>query len=333
MAIQGMNVLVTGAGGFVGSHLVQELLARGAKVRAFLRYTSEGNIGMLRYLAEEERAALELHYGDLRDADAVLAAARGMSAIIHLGALIGIPYSFAHLREVLAVNVQGTLNVLQAARAHGSLRVIHASSSEVYGSAQTVPIGERHPLNAQSPYAASKTAADQLVGSFRAAFDLPTVILRPFNTYGPRQSTRAVIPAILTQALAGGPIRLGALHPTRDFTYVEDVVAGYCLALESDAALGRSLNLGTNREIRIAELARQILELVGRGDEIDSAILARDEARLRPGSSEVDRLRADAAAARAVLGWEAAVPLEEGLRRCIDWYREHGDSLTGKYRI
>ena len=328
-----MKVLVTGAGGFVGSHLVQGLLAHGATVRAFLRYTSEGNIGMLRYLSEEERAALELYYGDLRDSDAVLAAARGMSAIIHLGALIGIPYSFWHMREVLDVNVLGTLNVLQAARLQGEIRVIHASSSEVYGSAQYVPIDEGHPLNAQSPYAASKTAADQLVGSYRAAFDTPVAILRPFNTYGPRQSTRAVIPTIITQALAGGPVRLGVLHPTRDFTYVEDVVAAYCLALEGDAVLGQTLNIGTNQEISIGALAREILGLVGRADEVDTAIHAEDEERLRPGSSEVERLWAEHSAARSVLGWEAAVSLQEGLRRCIDWYGEHGRSLSGDYRV
>ena len=328
-----MKVLVTGAGGFVGSHLVQGLLARGATVRAFLRYTSEGNIGMLRYLSEDERAALELYYGDLRDSDAVLAAARGMSAIIHLGALIGIPYSFRHMREVLDVNVLGTLNVLQAARLQGEIRVIHASSSEVYGSAQYVPIDEGHPLNAQSPYAATKTAADQLVGSYRAAFDTPVVILRPFNTYGPRQSTRAVIPTIITQALAGGPVRLGALHPTRDFTYVEDVVAAYCMALEGDAVLGQTLNIGTNQEISIGELARDILGLVGRADEVDTAIHAKDEERLRPGLSEVERLWAEHSAARSLLGWEAAVSLQEGLRRCIDWYGEHGRSLSGDYRV
>ncbi len=314
------TALVTGAAGFIGSHLVEALLEQGVQVRAFVRYSSDHHIGNLRWLPAEKRAALEIVFGDLRDWDAVLSAARGVDAIFHLGALIAIPYSYRQPRDVVDVNVGGTLNVLLAARELGTPRLVITSTSEVYGTAQYEPIDEKHPLHPQSPYAASKVAQDALALSFYATYELPVRIVRPFNTFGPRQSARAVIPTIISQALAQDEVRLGALHPTRDLTYVSDTVRGFLLAAESEAALGQVVNLGTGQTISIGELARRIIALIGRDVPIVS-----DAQRVRPAKSEVLRLRSNNALARELIGWQPLISLDEGLQRTIDWIAEHLD--------
>lgn len=312
------RVLVTGAAGFIGSHLVETLVRQGARVRAFVRYNAGHRTGNLELLPPDVRAEVEIIFGDLRDMDAVTQAMRGMEQVYHLGAVITIPYSYQHPREVLDVNVGGTLNVLLAARDLGVPGVAIASTSEVYGTAQVEPIDETHPLHPQSPYAASKAAADALAISFHAAYGLPVRIVRPFNTFGPRQSARAVIPTIISQALTCAEVRLGALHPTRDLTYVSDTVRGFLLAMASPGAVGRPVNLGTGRSITIGDLARLIIQLVGR-----DVPLVSEAARLRPETSEVLRLRSDNRLARELIGWEPQVSLEEGLQRTIAWMRDH----------
>lgn len=320
MSWKNSHVLVTGAGGFIGSHLVEALLAQGAQVRAFLRYNSATSKRNLDLLPSELQRRIEAYFGDLRDGKAVRGACEGMECVFHLGAIISIPYSYAHPQEAVAVNVLGTLNVLTGAREAGVRRVVHASSSEVYGTAQYVPMDEQHPLKAQSPYAATKIAADALAYSFHSAYNLPLVIVRPFNTYGPRQSARAVIPAIITQALAGNTVKLGALHPTRDFTYVTDTVDGFIKAAESQDAMGQVLNLGVGEAVSIGEVAQRIIALVGKPVE-----LVADEARLRPAPSEVRQLISNNTRAKTLLGWSPQVPLTEGLQRTIQWIAAHLD--------
>jgi len=329
MELASRRVLVTGAGGFVGSHLVEQLLDAGAEVRCFIRYNSENRYGMLQDLPAGRLAALEIIAGDLRDAEAVRQAAEGVDAIFHLGALIAIPYSYLHPREVIETNVLGTLNVLVAARDLGVGRVVHTSTSEVYGTAQYVPIDEKHPLQGQSPYSASKIAADKIVESFHASFDLPAVTLRPFNIFGPRQSARAVIPTIITQALTADAVRLGAVSPTRDFTFVRDTAGAYLCAVENDAAVGGVFNIGSGFEISIGDLARTIIRLVGR----DVPLITDEEERLRPDRSEVRRLWADSTLARDVLGWTPAIPFEDGLRATIAWIADHLDRYKPGYTI
>ena len=317
-SVASIPVLVTGAGGFIGSHLVESLVRAGARVRAFVRYTSTGRHGHLDELAPEVAAEVEIYSGDLADGDAVAQAVDGRAIVFHLGAVIPIPYSFRHPREYVAVNVVGTLNVLQAARAGGVERIVQMSSSEVYGSAQTVPISEEHPLNAQSPYAATKIGADQLALSFQRSFDLPVVVARPFNTYGPRQSARAIIPSIAAQALTREVVELGAVDPTRDFLYVGDNVAGLIRCGTVAGIEGETLNLGTGTEISIGELAEKILAALG-----SSASIVSVDERVRPPEAEVVRLVADASKARRLLDWEPETPFDEGLRRTLDWVREH----------
>ena len=317
-SVASIPVLVTGAGGFIGSHLVESLVRAGARVRAFVRYTSTGHHGHLDELAPEVAAEVEIYSGDLADGDAVAQAVDGRAIVFHLGAVIPIPYSFRHPREYVAVNVVGTLNVLQAARAGGVERIVQMSSSEVYGSAQTVPISEEHPLNAQSPYAATKIGADQLALSFQRSFDLPVVVARPFNTYGPRQSARAIIPSIAAQALTRDVVELGAVDPTRDFLYVGDNVAGLIRCGTVAGIEGETLNLGTGTEISIGELAEKILAALG-----SSASIVSVDERVRPPEAEVVRLVADASKARRLLAWEPETPFDEGLRRTLDWVREH----------
>jgi dTDP-glucose 4,6-dehydratase len=314
------RILVTGAGGFIGSHLVELLLREGEQVRAFVRYTAEGGVGNLRFLPRELAAGLEVVRGDLSDVDAVRGAVRGADAVLHLGAAVAIPYSYQHPCETAAVNVGGTLNVLTACRDLGVTRLIITSTSEVYGTARTVPISEAHPLQAQSPYSATKIAADALATSFRCAYDLPVMILRPFNTYGPRQSARAVIPAIIVQALAGSVVRLGALDPRRDLTFVSDTAAGFLAALTAPDAVGQTVHLGVGQSISIGELAQRIAALIGRDIEIQS-----DTSRLRPAASEVLELISDNRKAADVLGWSPSVSLEAGLRATIDWIAAHAD--------
>lgn len=323
-------VLVTGAGGFIGSHLVEALVQSGFKVRAFVRYNSRQDWGLLSDLDPETLTRVEVIGGDLQDANAVDDAMRDVRIAFHLGALIAIPYSYRHPDEVVAVNVLGTLNVLNAARRYKIERLIHTSTSEVYGTARYVPMDEGHPLQGQSPYSASKIAADKIAESYCRSFDLPVVTVRPFNTYGPRQSTRAVIPTIITQALSSGRVALGSLEPRRDFTFVIDTVAGFLKAASADCPAGSTINLGTGRDVSIRELAELIFSILGRQLEI-----ATDSDRLRPKDSEVDRLCSNPALAAELLGWRAEVSLEEGLRRTITWIREHlGDYKSiGKYAV
>ncbi len=309
----GVRALVTGSAGFIGSHLVEELISLGAKVTAFVRYTSRASVGSLSSLTSD----LRIVAGDLTEFESVYQALRGQEYVFHLGALIGVPYSFVHPREVVQVNTIGTLNVLSAARETKPRRVVLTSTSEVYGTAQYVPIDENHPLQAQSPYAASKIAADKLGEAFHHSYDLPVSIVRPFNTFGPRQSLRAVIPTIIVQALGGGPISLGATSPTRDFTFVKDTVRGLVRSAEVEGAIGEIINLGTGQEISIGELALQITSLMNRDIKVVS-----DEQRLRPGNSEVHRLCCNSGKADRLLGWRRQYSLEEGLRETIGWLKE-----------
>lgn len=312
----GRRALVTGAGGFIGSHLVEALLREGAAVRAFVRYTSRGDLGLLSLLDPADLAQLELIPGDLRDEHAVGQAVKGCDLVFHLGALISIPYSYVHPAEVASVNFMGTLNVLMACCEHGVGRLVHTSTSEVYGTARQVPISEGHVLQGQSPYSASKIGADKLVESFIAAYSLPAVTVRPFNTFGPRQSARAVIPTIITQALAKDEVQLGNLTTTRDFTYVSDTVNGFLCAAQADGVEGGVFNLGTGEEIAIGDLAQRIVKRVGR-----KVRVVEDRRRLRPEASEVLRLVSDNSLARQRLKWKPSVSLDEGLDRTIEWIR------------
>ncbi len=313
-------MLVTGAGGFIASHLVEALLAQGAQARAFVRYNSRGDPGMLAMLPPKTFEQLEVIAGDLRDLSAVQSAMQGVSVVFHLGALIAIPYSYRHPAEVVETNVLGTLNVLLAGREHKVERLVHTSTSEVYGTALRVPIDETHPLQGQSPYSASKIGADKLAESFFRSFDLPVVTIRPFNTYGPRQSARAVIPTIITQALTQDVVRLGNLDARRDLTYVTDTVKGFLKAAETPGVEGETFNLGFGREVRIGDLAELILAQVGRSVRIEV-----DTERLRPEKSEVQRLLSDNRLARQRLGWEPSVSLPDGLQQTIAWIRQHLD--------
>ncbi len=318
---QGKQVLVTGAGGFIGSHLVESLLLRGARVRAFVRYNSRGDAGLLRLVPAGLADHLEVVAGDLREWQAIRQVVRECEIVFHLGALISIPYSYHHPFEVAETNFMGTLNVLMACHYLGVRRLVHTSTSEVYGTARQALIDESHPLQGQSPYSASKIGADKLAESFFCAYDLPVVTVRPFNTFGPRQSARAVIPAIITQALAeGSTIQLGNLATTRDFTYVSDTVRGFILAAEAQQVEGQVFNLGTGAETSIGDLARKIIQMVGRPVEI-----VLDPERLRPEPSEVLRLLSDNSLAGQRLGWRPEVTLDEGLDQTIAWIRDHLD--------
>ena len=314
------TVLVTGAGGFIASHLVEKLVAQGAHVRAFVRYNSRGDPGLLSLLPREIFSQLEVIAGDLRDLAALKTAMQGACRVFHLGALIAIPYSYVHPAEVVETNVIGTLNVLLAGRELGVERILHTSTSEVYGTALRVPIDETHPLQGQSPYSASKIGADKLAESFYRAFDLPVVTLRPFNTYGPRQSARAIIPTIISQALTQEKVYLGNLESRRDLTYVSDTVDGFLKAAEILGLEGETFNLGTGREVSVSELAQIIISLVGRPVEI-----VVDSARLRPEKSEVQRLLSDNRLAKERLGWQPVVDLSEGLQITVAWVAAHID--------
>jgi len=315
------KVLVTGAGGFIGSHLTERLVKKGASVRALVHYNALGSWGWL----DESlvRSDIEVVAGDVCDRDSVRQAMRDTEVVFHLAALIGIPYSYHAPLSYVRTNIEGALNVLQSARELGVERVIHTSTSEAYGTARHVPIDEEHPLQGQSPYSATKIGADKLAGAFHLSFGLPVVTVRPFNTFGPRQSARAVIPTIITQCLTGNVVRLGNLQPTRDLSYVSDIVEGFLLAALAPAAVGQTINLGSGREISIGDLAKLIIHLVGRPISIEG-----EEKRVRPDKSEVDRLLADNTLARTVLGWEPAISLEEGLERTIEWMKQH----LGRYR-
>lgn len=317
-SLHDVRVLVTGAGGFIGSHLVEALVHEGARVTAFVRYGSSGSSGFLDMLEAPLRHAIRIHRGDIADAGSVAVAMTGQEIVFHLAALIGIPYSYEAPRSYLRSNVEGTLNVLEAARG-GLRRLIVTSTSEVYGSALHVPMDESHPLQAQSPYAASKIAADKLAESYHRSFGVPLVTLRPFNTYGPRQSPRAVIPAVIRQALWSDTIRLGATTPIRDMSYVSDTVAGFLHAATAPGLEGGTYNLGTGTGHSIGDIVATILRLTGRDD---APVL--DPERLRPAASEVDRLISDHAAFTAASGWRPVVSLDDGLARSIEWFRACG---------
>ena len=319
MNLKNQTVLVTGGGGFIGSRLCERLVQSDATVRAFVRYTSRAEIGLLRFLEPDILKKVEIIRGDLRDFSAVEQASRGVDIVFHLGALISIPYSYVHPVETVQTNVLGTLNILEACRKSGA-KLVHTSTSEVYGTALRVPIDEDHPLQGQSPYSASKIGADKLVESYFRSFGLPTMTVRPFNTYGPGQSTRAVIPTIITQALAGGVVRLGNLDAIRDFTYLDDTVEGFLLTAQADTWNGETYNLGSGEEISIGAIAALIFRLMGKQAEIQL-----EKSRLRPEKSEVLRLISDNRKAKLELGWQPTVGMEEGLQRTIRWIGEHLD--------
>jgi NAD dependent epimerase/dehydratase len=324
---QGRKVLLTGAGGFIGSHLAERLIQLGAQTRCFLRYSSQGSLGWLQ--TSTLRSEMEIVHGDIRDSESVLRVARGVDIIFHLAALIGIPYSYHSPRSYVQTNVEGTLNVLEAARRHGAQRIICTSTSEVYGSAIYVPIDEDHPLRGQSPYSASKIGADKLAESYHLSFGLPVSIARPFNTYGPRQSSRAVIPTIITQALTNPSVKLGNLHTTRDFNFVTDTAEAFLAVAESSETIGKTLNIGSGTENSIEELVELIFELTGTRLAIDV-----DEVRVRPEASEVDRLCANSQLLRQLTDWEPLISLREGLSRTIEWVSQNLDAFpVGSYAI
>jgi NAD dependent epimerase/dehydratase len=315
---QSKSVLVTGAGGFIGSHLAEALVRAGAKTRAMVHYNSLGRRGWLDQ--SDLKDDLEVIAGDIREVDSVRTALKGVDTVFHLAALIAIPYSYVSPSSYVSTNIAGTLNILQESLRLGVSRVVHTSSSEVYGTAKQIPISENHPLQGQSPYSATKIGADKLAEAFHRSFGLPISIVRPFNTYGPRQSTRAIIPTIIMQALAGEPIRIGNVAPTRDFNYISDTVRGFLLNAASKEVVGRVINLGTGKEISIGDLAKAICSLAGR----ECRIVQEDE-RVRPSRSEVERLCAANSLADELTGWRPEVSLNDGLQKTLEWMRSNLD--------
>jgi len=317
-------VLVTGAGGFIGGHLVERLVREGAQVRALVRYNSRNERGTLDWLPALVTREVDVTLGDLRDVESVERVAAGAEVIFHLGAQIAIPYSFVNPRDFFETNVLGTLNVAQAALRGGAAKVIHTSTSEVYGTAQRVPIAEDHPLEPQSPYAASKVAADKLMDAWHRTYELPVCVLRPFNTYGPHQSARAVIPTIISQALTGS-VRLGSLHPRRDLTFVTDTVSAFLAAAEAPATVGRTIHLGTGDDVAVGDIVKLVGTLLDRELTVEL-----DPDRVRPANSEVERLIADPALAAELMGWRPEVDLREGLSRTLEWISSHADRRTAR---
>jgi NAD dependent epimerase/dehydratase len=316
------NVLVTGADGFIGSHLTEALVRQGYNVRAFIYYNSFNSWGWLEHCSDDVKGKFEVFPGDVRDPYGVKEAMKGCDAVLHLAALVAIPFSYHSPDTYVDTNIKGTLNVLQAGRELGVSRIIHTSTSEVYGTAQFVPITEEHPLRGQSPYSATKIAADQLANAFYSSFELPVVTIRPFNTYGPRQSARAVIPTIITQIANGERlIKLGALTPTRDFSYVQDTVLGFIAALNGKEGIGEVINIGSNFEISIEDTAHAIAECMGVQIKLHS-----DDQRLRPIKSEVERLWADNSKAKELFGWQPTYAgkdgFKQGLRETVDWFSD-----------
>ncbi len=320
-----MRVLVTGAGGFIGSHLVAALVRRGCSVRAMVHYNSRNDIANLALLPKDIQAALEIVAGDVQDAGSVTAAVKGCSCVFHLAALIGIPYSYAAPRSYVSTNISGTVNVLEAVRACGAQRMVATSTSETYGTAVRTPIDEDHPLQGQSPYSASKIGADKLAESYFRSFDVPVATIRPFNTYGPRQSARAVIPAVISQLLGGRTsVKLGSLDPQRDLTFVEDTAAAFIAVAQCDAAVGQTINAGSGKTISVGDLAQKIIAAINPQAKIEAAA-----DRVRPDRSEVMLLLADNSKALRLTGWAPKVSLDEGLRRTIEFIREHLDLYRG----
>lgn len=318
MSLSGKRVLVTGAGGFIGSHLTEELVRSGAAVSAFVKYNSRNDWGLIEELPAEIRREIEIIAGDLKDADAVRRACTDKQIVFHLGALIAIPYSYLNPRDHVETNVLGSLNIMTASRDAGVERVVHTSTSEVYGTARYTPIDENHPLQGQSPYSASKIAADKVAESFHLSYELPVSTVRPFNTYGPRQSARAVIPTIISQALTRPQVRLGSLTPERDLLFVKDTVRGFLMAAENDGTIGETINLGSGKKISIGELADRIIALIGKECEI-----VQEESRVRPDASEVMVLMADTGKAKKILGWEPLHDLDSGLKATIEYVRSN----------
>jgi NAD dependent epimerase/dehydratase len=327
MSLKGKRILVTGAGGFIGSHLTEALVEAGAEVRAFVHYRGNGSWGWLDL--SSYRKHCEVITGDVADRDSVGLAMEGVDIAFHLAALVGIPYSYHAPASYVRTNIDGTLNVLQAARDKNVGCVVHTSTSEVYGSARVVPIKEDHPLQGQSPYSATKIGADKLAEAFHLSFGLPVVTIRPFNTFGPRQSARAVIPTIISQCLAGGTIQLGSVETTRDFNFVSDTVAAFLRGADSPKAVGKTINVGSGSEISIGDLVRRVGKLLGREIKVKT-----QPGRLRPPDSEVERLIADNALARTLLKWQPRVTLDEGLLRTTDWIRNNLQQYrTSEYAI
>jgi dTDP-glucose 4,6-dehydratase len=321
MELENKKILVTGADGFIGSHLTEELIRRGFNVRAFVLYNSFNSWGWLDHAESEIKKNLDIFAGDVRDPHGVRTAMKGCDVVFHLAALIGIPYSYHSPDTYVDTNIKGTLNIVQAARELGVAKVLHTSTSEVYGTARFVPITEEHPLQGQSPYSASKIGADQIAMSFYISFGTPVTIVRPFNTYGPRQSARAVIPTVITQIASGSrKIKLGAMHPTRDFNYVKDTVNGFIAIAESDKTVGEVINIGSNYEVSIGDTVKLIAELMNEEIDIDT-----DTQRIRPENSEVERLWAENAKAKKLTGWEPTYGQREGFKRglqeTIAWFR------------
>lgn len=327
MRLAGKQVLVTGAGGFIGSHLTERLVELGAKTRALVHYRSNGSWGWLD--RSSRKSDIEIVAGDIRDRDCVVSAMRGVDVVFHLAALIGIPYSYAAPASYVDTNIGGTLNILQAARNLDVARVVHTSTSEVYGTARRVPIDEQHPLQGQSPYSASKIGADKLAESFFLSFGLSVVTMRPFNAFGPRQSARAVIPTIISQSLTGDVVSLGNLHPTRDFNYVANTVDGFVRCAESEDIAGQTINVGSGEETSIGDIVKKVAAILGKNLQV-----RQQEGRQRPETSEVERLIADNTLARKSLGWKPAVSLDEGLTRTIEWIRENlNEYRTDRYVV
>jgi len=324
------NVLVTGAGGFIGSHLTEHLVRLGAKVHALVKYNSRDDRGQIEYLPQEIQDAIEIYWGDLRDTKSVFNAVKECQTVFHLGALIAIPYSYINPADYAQTNILGTTNILNACLEYGIEKVVHTSTSEVYGTAQYVPIDEKHPLQGQSPYSASKIGADMIAESFYRSFGLPVVVIRPFNTYGPRQSTRAIIPTIITQALGNNEIHLGSLEPTRDLNFVHDMARAFIHIAESQKAVGNVINIGSGKEISIGELAKKISSLMNK-----DIIVTQDPGRIRPDKSEVERLLCDNRKAYKILSWRPEVDLDEGLELTIQWVKKNIERFkrVGKYTI
>jgi NAD dependent epimerase/dehydratase len=317
MDLAGKKVFITGADGFIGSHLAEELVKKGAKVRALVQYNSQKNIGNLEFVPKELFGQMEIEYGDVLDPELMNKYVKDCEVVFHLAALIAIPYSYLAPEAYVQTNILGTLHVLQASRLHGVKKILHTSTSEVYGTALYTPIDEKHPLQAQSPYSATKIGADKMAESFYKSFNLPVATVRPFNTFGPRQSDRAIIPTIISQIVAGKKeITLGSLSPIRDFLYVKDTANGYIKIAESDQTIGETINIGTGRGINIGDLARLIMKLTGQ----EVKLTSKDE-RVRPEKSEVGQLLCNYDKAKASAGWAPSFSLEDGLKETIEFVR------------
>lgn len=326
---KGKKVLVTGAGGFMGSHLTESLVKKGARVTAFVRYNSRNDPGCIKMVSQEIKDSMRIVYGDLRELETLRKAMKGNSVIFNLAALVGIPYSYIHPNEVVETNTIGTLNVLTAARVEGIEKFVQTSTSEVYGSARYIPIDEKHPKQPQSPYSASKIASDAIALSYYYAFNLPVTIIRPFNTYGPRQSARAVIPTIITQALTNQGLKLGNTRSTRDFTFISDTVEGFVKIAESENSIGQEINIGSSFEISIYDLAKKIISILGR-----DVKLIEDKLRIRPQKSEVERLFCDNSKAFKIIKWKPKISLKEGLIKTIEWIQNSMNLYDpGKYQV